>query len=118
MSNDHPSTPESEEESDLESSDPEGISSGQAAYNVVSDTVIGLNVRKSDNKFQAIFILIAVLLLAAVGTLLALLNSDWGLPWYGGAMIGAFAGLVIGVFASGIFLMFYRAIRHLNGEHE
>ena len=43
------------------------ISSGQAAYNVVADTVTGVNVRKSDNLFQAIFILVTILLLAAFG---------------------------------------------------
>ncbi len=97
---------------------PESISDGRAAYNVVSDTVTGLNVRVSDNKFQAIFILVAVLLFAAAGAVLALLNGAWELPWYGGALIGAFAGLVIGFFASGTFLMIYRAIRHVKGKHE
>lgn len=104
-------------------SNPDNVSSGQAsagqaAYNIVSDTVIGLNIRKSDNRFQAIFILVTVLLLAAVGAVAALLNAEWSLPWFGGALIGAFAGLIIGVLASGIFLMFYRAIRHLQGRHE
>jgi hypothetical protein len=77
-----------------------------------------VNVRASDNKFQAVFVLAAVFLLAAIGTVLAALNGQWGLPWFGGALIGGFAGLVIGVFASGIFLMVYRAARHLQGRHE
>jgi hypothetical protein len=33
-------------------------------------------------------------------------------------MFGAFAGLVVGVFSSGIFLMVYRAIRHVRGKHD
>ena len=94
------------------------ISPGHAAYNVVSDTVTGLNVRKSDNKFQALFVLAAVVLLAAVGAIVTTLFEYWGIPWYGGAMFGAFAGLVVGVFSSGIFLMVYRAIRHVRGKHD
>jgi hypothetical protein len=92
--------------------------SGRDAYNIVSDTVVGLNVRKSDNVFQAKFIGITVLVLATIGGASAALNSDWNLPWFGGALIGAFAGLIIGVFASGIFLMIYRAVKHVKGDHK
>jgi len=94
-----------------------GISSAHAAYNVVSDTVTGLNVRKSDNKFQAIVVLVSVFSFATVGAILSSIVVQWNLPWYGGALIGAFAGLVIGVFSSGIFLMIYRAKRHIQGKH-
>ncbi len=88
------------------------------AYNIVSDTVVGVNMRKSDNVFQAKFIGITVLLLAAIGGVSAALNPGWNLPWFGGALIGAFAGLIIGLFASGIFLMIYRAVKHAKGDHE
>jgi hypothetical protein len=53
-----------------------------------------------------------------VGAILAALNAHWDLPWFGGALIGSFAGLVIGIFASGIFLMIYRAARHIKGKHD
>jgi ABC-type microcin C transport system permease subunit YejE len=43
---------------------------------------------------------------------------DWNLPWFGGALIGAFAGLIMGVFGSGIYLMVYRALQHLKGDHK
>jgi len=70
------------------------ISAGHAAYNVVSDTVTGLNVRKSDNKFQVKFIFVSVVLLALIGAFVAWLNSA---AWYGGAMAGAFCGLIVGM---------------------
>ena len=94
------------------------ISAGHAAYNVVSDTVTGFNVRKSDNMFQAKFIFVSVVLLAGIGAFLAWLNSSWNLPWYGGAMAGAFCGLIVGVLTSGVFLMLYRGARHLTGKHD
>lgn len=90
----------------------------QAAYNVVTDTVTGVNVRWKDNRFQAIFVLTSMVLASFLGATLAAINSNWQLPWYGGALIGSFAGLVIGIFGSGIYLMFYRAVRHLKGKHD
>lgn len=93
------------------------VDSGLAAYNVVTDTVTGVNVRWSDNRFQAVFVASSVAVLAIVGAILTKLNPSWNLPWYGGGLVGMFAGLVFGVFASGIFLMFYRAWRHLRGDH-
>jgi hypothetical protein len=90
----------------------------QATYNVVTDTVTGVNLRWSDNRFQAIFVFIAVLVIAISGAILAAVNSHWNLPWYGGALIGSFAGLVIGIFGSGIYLMLYRAARHIKGKHD
>lgn len=92
--------------------------SGRDAFNIVSDTVVGLNVRKSDNVFQAKFIGITVLVLATIGGASAALNPEWNLPWFGGTLAGAFAGLIIGLFASGIFLMIYRAVKHVKGDHE
>lgn len=118
MTDDNPYKPASEIETDQDSAQPTGISSGHAAYNVVSDTVTGVNLRGSDNKFQAKFIFVSVILLAALGALLAWLNTSWELPWFGGAIAGAFAGLVFGVLASGIVLMVYRGARHMKGKHD
>lgn len=89
-----------------------------STYNVVTDTVTGVNVRWSDNKFQAVFVLASVVLSSLLGAILSLLNSSSNLPWFGGAIIGSFAGLIIGILASGIFLMFYRAARHIKGKHD
>jgi hypothetical protein len=94
------------------------VSAGRAAYNVVSDTMTGVNVRWSDNKFQAVFVFVSVVLTSFVAAILAALNPRWDLPWFAGALLGSFAGLVIGIFASGIFLMFYRAARHIKGKHD
>ncbi|MFO0925030.1 MAG: hypothetical protein U0905_21395 [Pirellulales bacterium] len=106
------------ESTDAVTESPTPVSSGQAAYNVVTDTVTGVNVRWSDNRFQAVFVASSVVLLAALGALLAAINPRWNLPWYGGGLVGMFAGLVFGVFTSGIFLMFYRATRHFRGKHD
>ena len=117
MSEENPYQP-SEVASDGSGEDSAGVSSERAAYNVVSDTVVGLNVRKSDNKFQALFVLVSMLVGAAVLAFLAWLKPQWGMPWYAGAMVGALAGMVIGFFASGIYLMIYRAVRHAKGQHD
>lgn len=95
-----------------------GLTRTHATYNVVTDTVTGVNVRWKDNKFQAIFVFISIVVTATLGVILATLNSPWNLPWHGGALIGSFAGLVIGIFGSGIFLMIYRAARHISGKHD
>ena len=97
---------------------PQDDLTGREVYNAVTDTVGGVNFRISDNMFQAIFVVVSVLVLAAVGAILAAVIPSWDLPWFGGAIAGAFAGLVIGIFTSGIFLMIYRGLRHLRGKHD
>lgn len=104
--------------SGLEKASPKEVSNERAAYNIISDTVVGLNVRKGDNAFQAKVTFGSVLLFASLGIGLVLLKADWKLPWYAGALIGSFIGLVLGILASGIFLMIYRTIRHLQGKHD
>ena len=83
---------------------------GRQAYNVVSDTVTGANVRLKDNVIQAIAILVFILLGAGIGALVVEERIA-------GALVGAFAGLVVGFFASGIVLMIYRFVAHLRGRH-
>ena len=94
------------------------FSSDQATYNIVSDTFTGVNFRLKDNVLQAIFVFVSVMIGAAAGAILAALNPRWNLPWFGGALFGSFLGMVVGVFASGIFLMIYRTVRHLRGKHD
>lgn len=98
--------------------DSQALSAGRAAYNVVTDTVTGVNVRWSDNRFQALFVLGSVIVVALIGGIAAFANSQWNLPWYGGALVGGFIGLVAGTILSGIILMLFRASRHLKGKHD
>lgn len=96
----------------------EEVSSQRAAYNVVSDTVGGLNVRGSDNLFQAVFIGVTMVLGVIVGAVVVLTYDTGGLPWWMGGIMGAVGGMVVGFFASGIYLMVYRLVRHAKGKHD
>lgn len=106
------------EETEKLDSLPRSVDPDQAIYNVVVDTVTGVNARWSDNLFQAIFVFVSVVVVAVLGAVLAYLNPSWNLPWFGGALFGGFLGLLIGILASGIYLMLYRAGRHLKGKHD
>ena len=85
--------------------------SQREAYHIVTDTVVGPNVRLKDNLYQGLAILVCLLIGAGIG---ALAVAERG----AGAMVGGFAGLVIGLFGSGIFLMIFRALRHARGKHD
>ena len=87
-----------------------GLTSRQA-YNVVSDTVVGANLRVNDNLFQAIAIAVCMVIGAGIGA--SVVRER--LP---GALVGGFAGLIVGLFGSGIFLMIFRAVRHIRGRHD
>lgn len=104
----------------ITSSDPktQEKSAGKDAYNIVSDTLTGVNVRKRDNLIQLAAVAVSTLIFAGVGAILAIVNSSWQLPWYGGALLLGFLGMVFGLFASGIFLMVYRFVRHVQGKHD
>jgi len=90
---------------------PDGSMTGRQAYNLVTDTVLGANVRAKDNLYQGLAILICLFLGAGVGMIVM---SDWR----AGALVGGFIGLLGGLFGSGIFLMIYRAIRHARSKHD
>ena len=85
--------------------------SGREAYNVVADTVTGANLRLKDNVLQAVVIAVC-LVLGGIGG--ALIVDDRAL----GAIAGALIGLLVGLFGSGVFIMVYRALRHLRGRHD
>lgn len=87
--------------------------SGRETYNVVSDTVTGVNIRLLDNLVQLVVVLIG----AGAGVLVGHLLHEGDRP--ATAMIlGAIGGLVAGVILSGTFLAIYRGVRHLKGKHD
>jgi len=100
---------------------PNNSTTGREAYNIVSDTVVGMNIRKSDNLFQLKVILACVLIGVPLGAVAGALLSDSNnrlVGALGGGLGLGFAGVVLGLFGSGIYLMIYRAVRHLKGKHD
>jgi len=88
----------------IEKKEPKERLSSKETYNVVSDTVVGLNIRKKDNLIQGIIILVAIIIGLVTGQM------------YGGFLM--LGGLIIGFLGSGIFLMIYRAVKHASGDHD
>lgn len=84
---------------------------GRQAFNLVTDTVGGPNVRLKDNLYQGLAILICLVLGAGIG-FLAMTDGLMG------TLLGGFIGLLAGLFGSGIFLMIYRAGKHTQGKHD
>jgi hypothetical protein len=84
---------------------------GRQAYNLVTDTVGGPNVRLNDNLYQGLAILVCLVLGSGIGFLA---TTDHMM----GALLGGLIGLLVGLFGSGIFLMIYRAVMHARGKHD
>ena len=117
---------------------------GQTAketYNIVSDTVVGINARKSDNLLQVKITIITIVIGAIIGVIfdgdaevseqlpshlqhlvkepvLKVALGVVGLENHTGLVAGAFAGLILGFLGSGFYLMVFRAVKHASGEHE
>ena len=79
--------------------------------NLITDTVVGPNLRWRDNLYQAFAILVCSIVGVAIG---CLMTQDR----IGGGMLGLVAGMLVGLFGSGIFLMIYRAVQHARGKHD
>ncbi|MFI4882781.1 MAG: hypothetical protein ACIAQU_09375, partial [Phycisphaerales bacterium JB064] len=75
------------------------------ALTVIADVATGPNLRAKDNLYQAIFILVCLMI--AVPTVWILSGH-----WIGGVLGGGLIGLVAGVLLSGGFLMVYRLFKH------
>ncbi len=88
-----------------------GITSKET-YNIVSDTVVGVNARKSDNLLQAKIIIITIIIGGIIGGIFS------GKTLLIGLGLGAFAGLILGFLGSGIYLMIFRAVKHASGKHD
>ena len=80
-------------------------------YNIVSDTVIGANLRLRDNLMLGF----AVLICAAIGAVLRVLVIEETMA---GPLVGGGIGMVAGLFLSGIFLLTYRGVQHARGTHD
>ena len=94
--------------------------SDREALNVMTDTVVGPNVRLRDNLYQALAIGIAVLLGAGAGAVIGLVAGpdDRGFNAAAGAVCGGIVGLLVGTLGSGLFLAIYRLVRHARGRHD
>jgi len=90
---------------------PEQPMTNRQTFNVVTDTVIGPNIRLKDNLFQGLAVLVCLVLGAGIG---AIVVTD-RVP---GALVGGFIGILVGLFGSGIFLMIFRAVCHARGKHD
>ena len=99
---------------------PEPALSGREALNVMTDTVIGPNVRFRDNLYQAIAIGIFVLLGAGAGAVIGLVAGpdQRAFNAAAGAACGGILGLLVGTLGSGLFLAIYRLVRHARGRHD
>ncbi len=84
--------------------------SNREAYNVATDLGAGPNIRWRDNLAQTVAILMTTLVGVGVGGSAA----GWAVE---GILIGALIGLLVGLFASGTFLMIYRLVKHIRGDH-
>lgn len=85
--------------------------SGTDTYNIISDTVTGMNIRMSDNIFQAVVIFIGTVLGVAIGALIARFAIE-------GFILGGMLGMIAGLFGSGIYLMIYRMVQHSRCKHD
>jgi hypothetical protein len=100
---------------------PTSAATASETYNIISDTVVGVNVRKSDNLFQLKVILVCVFIGVPIGAIAGAVLSDSENRLIGALAGGfglGFAGVVLGLFGSGIYLMLYRAVCHLRGRHD
>ncbi|MCA9041447.1 MAG: hypothetical protein KDA65_13930 [Planctomycetaceae bacterium] len=86
------------------------------AYNIVTDTITGANLRKSDNVFQAKVIGICLLIGILVGVIWGAVSGEQ-INMIIGSVVGGFAGVLLGLFGSGFYLMIYRTGKHLKGDH-
>ena len=85
---------------------------GKETANLISDTVVGVNLRRNDNLVQAAIVAVGLPAGALIGWLAG--GRD-AVLW---AFFGGLGGVLAGLFGSGIGLMIYRGARHLRGRHD
>ena len=86
--------------------------SGDPTKRIVFDTILGPNLRWKDNLYQGLVVLLG----ASTGALIGF----YALPDEPelGAILGGIVGVLAAVFGSGLFLMVYRALMHMKGNHD
>jgi H+/Cl- antiporter ClcA len=95
-------------------------STGKSIYNIVADTITGINYRKKDNLFQLHTIVVSIIVSVIGAQVLVKINN--GLLWFENSgdvflpslVFGLFAGVTLG----GGAIAIYRFIRHLKGKHD
>jgi hypothetical protein len=102
--------PEPEEREFDDEQEKSGMTNRQQ-YNLVTDTIAGPNIRLKDNVIQGISVLVGVLIGAGVGWSVV----DEPMP---GLLGGSLVGMLVGVFGSGLYLMIYRATKHIRKDHD
>jgi hypothetical protein len=125
----------------IEQKEPKAGLTAKETYNIASDTVAGINARKSDNLLQVKITIITIIIGAIIGVIfdgnaeaseqlpshlqhlvkepvLKVALGVVGLENHTGLVAGAFAGLILGFLGSGFYLMVFRAVKHASGEHE
>ena len=92
---------------------------GRQQYNLVTDTIVGPNVRLKDNVIQGISVLVCLLIGGGAGwffidsPMLGILEGG-----VFGLLAGSLVGTLVGVFGSGFYLMIYRAMKHMRKDHD
>ncbi|QDT14540.1 hypothetical protein [Alienimonas californiensis] len=99
-------------EFDPEPDDAAARLSNRQAYNVVTDTVTGVNVRWQDNLAGCLGVIVGLPLGALLGW--AFGGRDAGL-W---AAVGGLGGVFGGLALSGVGVMILRGVGHLRGRHD
>ncbi len=93
---------------------------GKHIYNMVSDNITGVNVRKKDNLFQFIAIIVSMMISVVVAQLLFKFNN--GLLWFESSGDVFLPSLIFGFFAGAIIdggaIAIYRFVSHIRGNHD
>ena len=88
-------------------------------YHIISDTVTGINIRKTDNFIQLKIVTFIVFIFELGAFIWKYYHANFfGFEDnLGTSMISLILGLLAGGFISGTYIAFYRFIQHLKGNH-
>jgi len=100
--------------------EPKAGRTGRETYNIVSDTITGVNVRRTDNLIQAAVVVVFAILGTALGLLASegVFGVDLEFSARTGAVVGVTTGMVVGLLVSGLAIGLFRLYKHASGQHE